>query len=316
MKNVVLSLLAVTTLAACANPDTAIFVTSTSLGINADSKPPTAAVAYERQEGFIGPRFENGGAPPVVASMETAGNIFAPQIRQTYATGAAAINATGGKVKDETSTLEGPRKLMFFGTGTTLGFKVGFGPEGVPDSLVLGYKRKEISVIPLGITKVEGQPDKAVYPSVLASIDTTSTMTGMKDTGLANKQFFATGQAADALAKNPLIQNAFKEKAAATLLLDDLTPEQKNKVLLLQSAAVAETDKKIDAIVLTISCDGLKTLNEALFAKLVDDTNKNYAGLKALKTPAQFKSAVRDAPAIVDDLYKVATTPGRAGCPK
>lgn len=318
MKNVALALCMALTLVACANPDTAVFVTSTSLGINADSKPPTVAVAYERQEGFIGPRFENGGAPPVVASMETAGNVFSPQIRQTYATGAAAINATtnGGEAKDETKTLEGPRKLMFFGTGTTLGFKVGFGPEGAPDSVVFGYRRKEISVIPLGITKVDGKPDKAVYPSVLASIDTTSTMTGMKDTGLANKQFFATGHAAEVLAKNPLIRNAFKEKAAATLLLDDLTPEQKNKVLLLQSAAAAETDKKIDAIVLTVSCDGLKTLNEPLFAKLVDDTDKNYSGLKALKTPAQFKSAVRDAPAIVDDLYRVATTAGRGGCPK
>jgi hypothetical protein len=60
---------------------------------------------------------------------------------------------------------------------------MGFGTNGTPDSLVLGYQRKEISFIPLGA----GSDGKAVYPSVLASIDTMSTMTGLKDTGLATK---------------------------------------------------------------------------------------------------------------------------------
>jgi len=83
--------LATSALAGCNDPNTVLFVTNSSLGINFDSKPATASIAYDRVEGFIGPRFENGGAPPAVASMQTDGNIFNPTVRQTYATGAAAF---------------------------------------------------------------------------------------------------------------------------------------------------------------------------------------------------------------------------------
>ena len=117
---------------------------------------------------------------------------------------------------------------MFFGTGTTLGFRVGFGPEGVPDSMVLGYRRKEISVIPLGITRAtDTEPEKAHYPSVVASIDTTVRASTADSTGLKTKQFFATGQAADALARNPVVAAASQSRAASALLIDDMTEEQR-----------------------------------------------------------------------------------------
>jgi hypothetical protein len=118
MKSVALALCSALALVACADvTNTAVFVTSTSFGINADSKPPTIAIAYDRVEGFIGPRSENGGAPPVVGSMETDGAVFSPQIRQTYATGPAAVTVAGGARKPESpETLTGARKPMFFGT--------------------------------------------------------------------------------------------------------------------------------------------------------------------------------------------------------
>jgi hypothetical protein len=215
--------LSIPSLAAC-DSDTAIFATSTSVGINVDSKPPTVAVAFERSEGFIGPRATNGVAPPAVASIETAGNVFAPQIRQTYATGDAAEIVTAKTVPEPPKTADemlGPRKPMVFGTGTTLGFKVGFTAQGAPDSLVFGYKRKEVSVIPMAVTTTTAADgtnvETAKYPSVLASIDTTSKMNSAPDAGLANKQFFATGQAAKNLAGNELIRRAFKDKAAEAM---------------------------------------------------------------------------------------------------
>jgi hypothetical protein len=305
-------------LAACNNPDTAVFVTSSSIGINVDSKPPTASVAYDRVEGFIGPRFENGGAPSVVASMETAGTVFNPQIRQTYATGAAANIATGGK-DEGTKDLQGPRRLMFFGTGTTLGFKVGFSPEGAPDSVVLGYRRKEISVIPLGI--IPPQPatattpavdGKAIYPSVLASIDTTSTMTVMNQTGLATKQFFATGRAAEALAQNPAVTIAFQAKSTASLL-DGLTDDQNKQAAVVADAITAKEKQQVPVILAAITCNG--KLEPTLRNKLVDDAGAP----QSLKTPTTldgFKASLEGKQSATERLFNVASkNAGGPTCP-
>jgi hypothetical protein len=315
-------------LAACADvTNTAIFVTSSSVGINADGKPPTIAVAYERVEGFIGPRSNNGGAPPVVASMETDGSVFSPQIRQTYATGPASVIAvtagTGSAANDTVDAdekkggpkdLEGPRKPMFFGTGTTLGFKVGFGAEGTPDSLVLGYKRKEISVIPLGVTRDEKTgKEKAHYPSVLASIDTTSRMTDVPTAGLATKQFFATGRAADILANNPNITKAFKVKSAASLL-DSLTTEQMAKAEAVAVVVETEKTKQFDIIVAAISCDGKKTLDPTLRDKLAVDAGLAPNTFASAKTPEDLKKLLAGAPTLVERLSKIASTEGRPTC--
>lgn len=328
MKNTASLLCTALALGACADAtNTAIFVTSSSVGINADGKPPTIAVAYERVEGFIGPRSNNGGAPPVVASMETDGSIFSPQIRQTYATGPAsviAVTAGTGSAASETvdaeekkggpRDLDGPRKPMFFGTGTTLGFKVGFGAEGAPDSLVLGYKRKEISVIPLGITrdKATGE-EKAHYPSVLASIDTTSKMTDAPTAGLASKQFFATGRAADILANNPNISKAFRVKSAASLL-DSLTKDQLEKAEVVASAVAADQEKQFDTIVAAISCDG-KTLDPTLRDKLAKDANLHPNAFKTAKTTEDLGKLLVG-PTLVERLSKIASTYGKPTCPR
>src|SRR5471032_100377 len=211
-------------LAGCASPqDTVVFVTNTSLGINVESKPPTASIAYDRTEGYIGPRSANGGMPPVVASVQTNGNVFNPQIRQVYATGAAAVlvtspNGTETGPSDMTGTDD---KMAFFGTTTTVGLKVGFDDTGNPDSLVFGFKRKELSVIPLG-----SDGTKRVYPSVLASVDTTVGSSTLKDTGLTISQYFATGKAAEMLASsNDVVRKSFTT-LANNAAMATLTPAQ------------------------------------------------------------------------------------------
>ena len=111
------------------------------------------------------------------------------------------------------------KKLMFVGTATTVGLKVGSAETGpVPDSLLFGYRRKEISVIPLGEERRSDGTVKAIYPLVLASVDMNTKTTDPTETGITLKQFFATGQAADGLAKNnqpyPRAFNIKAEEAA------------------------------------------------------------------------------------------------------
>jgi hypothetical protein len=87
-------------MAGCASTDHVLFVTKTSIGIDFDAKPATASIAYDRIEGYVAPRYANGEIPPVVASVKSDGAIFKPAMRQVYATGDAAVIATGGKASD------------------------------------------------------------------------------------------------------------------------------------------------------------------------------------------------------------------------
>jgi hypothetical protein len=216
----ILIALACAALGGCANPDSVLFVTDTSLGINVESKPPTASVAYDRIEGYIAPRYDNGALPPVVASIQTGGSVFNPSVRQVYATGQAAVRAVGADDAPTSSpTLSGGRALAFFGTSTTVGFKAGFDTgTPVPDSLLFGYRRKEFSYIPLGTDAKTGND---TYASALASVDSNTTTTGALASGTAvglnHSQFIATGLAADMLAVNPDIQRAFGIVAANAL---------------------------------------------------------------------------------------------------
>ena len=227
-------------LAACTDLNSVVFVTDSSLGINVDGKPPLTSVAYDRTEGYFAPRYDNGAVPPVVASIGLGGSFFDPRIRQVYATGAAALKAVktpgaadGPKILTGTAA---NKKLAFFGTSTTVGAKIGFGSTApLPDSFVFGYRRKEFSFLPLGsqslptpipaagsaIAPATQATTTDVYPSVLASIDTTLDATSAENQGISSLQFFSTGEAAESLAANPTVQSSFEriaKKSAATTL--------------------------------------------------------------------------------------------------
>jgi hypothetical protein len=198
-------------LAGCATPrETVMFVTKTSLGIDAEAAPLGFSLAYDRVEGYVGPRFQSATTAPVAGGFSTNGEIFTREVRQVYATGHAAKLVTKATEEDgPAENFEGENKVMFFGTSTVLGIKLGFAPTNgtVPyaiDSFVFGYKRKEASIIPI---TAQG------LPSVLASLDTT-TRADVTDKTQANiGQFFATGVAANALAKNPEIRRAFEARS-------------------------------------------------------------------------------------------------------
>lgn len=207
----------------CAGTDTVLFATKTSLGVDFDTKPPALQVAYDRTEGYFAPRYSNGTLPPVLATIDSDGAIFDAQVRQIYATGNAArilASSSHSTVGSDKLLKDGKERLAFFGTSTTSGLKVGF-TNNLPDSFLFGFRRKEISFIPLGET-VQNGATVHIYPPVLAAIDTTAAASGDASGpkgGLKNAQFFATGIAAEELALNDAVglRAYFKSRANAPI---------------------------------------------------------------------------------------------------
>ena len=207
-------------LTGCAPSDTALFVTKTSISIlDADTTPQNISIAYNRDEGYFGPRYDSGAVPPVLASIRSDGDIISPQVQQLYATGNAAEIVAGvdpASVTVDTSKMTGDKKLMFFGTTTTTGFKLDVGADLTPRGLLFGFRRKEVSVIPLA-TKAKpksGTGTVDAYPSVIAAIDTrgASKREGNALTlDLDNRQYFATGVAAEKMAVS--LRGEFLERA-------------------------------------------------------------------------------------------------------
>jgi hypothetical protein len=223
-------------LAGCASPArNAIFVTKSSMSVvDADSTPPSISIGYDRLEGYMGPRYPDGTIFPVASAIETNGSGANRLIKQVYATGNAArivtrqTTANVGSPQGETATATvtaasrstqadaspapAERPVVFFGTNTSAGLKLGFA-EGtpIPNSFNFGYKRKEFSMIPV---------DPGREPSVLgtfnnaAGLDKSATAaTGQFDV----EQYFATGDAATNLAGLDSIQSRFRRKAEEAL---------------------------------------------------------------------------------------------------
>ncbi len=300
----ILSGLVALAVSGCASTDKVVFVTSTSIGINVDNTPPTASIAYDRTEGFIGPRYPNGGIPAVVASIKTGGSVFNPKIRQVYATGAAAVAATGNPPLDSLP-LEGSRddaRLVFFGTTTTLGLKASFSENPIPDSVVIGYKRKEFSVIPIASRTVDGKASH-VYPSVFGSIDSTIESRELEKTGLSVQQFFATGTAAEALAGSEA--GAVLKRVAINAMTGTLSAEELQIALEEAVTLRSETDTGIDAIVAAVSSAG--RIDAPKWARLIDGANTRQPNSapqawKSLSTADALRAALRGRVAAVRRL--------------
>jgi hypothetical protein len=231
----VLSLAAmVLAVAGCAGPSNFVAFTKTSLGIDVETAQASASIAYDRVEGYSTPRFGDEAAPPIYASFDSDGGLFTRNIKQTYATGKAARLLAGAPAETEKTIKktayalvaytpeelpaashvapgnEVAPKVMFFGTGTVAGLKLGFGTAAL-DSFTFGFKRKEMSIIP----KNNATGD---LPSVLALLDSNvKAQNSPQDTGFGIRQYFATGDAADALAGSQEIKGVFRARADSML---------------------------------------------------------------------------------------------------
>lgn len=268
--NVILALLAAATVAGCASPkDNVIFVTKTSLSIvDVDGTPPSVSFAYDRVEGYFGPRFEDGSVPPVIAKISSNGKLLDRDIKQYYATGTAANRLAGDNdSKPSGIELQGTREPMFFGTATTLGIKLGFSASTPPD-FVLGYRRKELSVIPVGTTLVNGK-EKHHYPSVIGVFSNDVQARARDTSSLGLTQFFATGTAAIALTNVPGMKSGFQAFAtdAVGALQENIRAQQATVLSILTCFAdvpdarimvVADAAKQLDFFPYASNYDDMK----------------------------------------------------------
>lgn len=200
----------------CAPTDRVVFVTNTQLDIGYDVSAGSANFGYNRDEGVTGPSWpDSGTAPPIYAHVNNSGNLLAPKIKQVYAMGTAATRATakpGSCSADhlETEFHEGAPRLFVFGTSTNFGFKVRFINQ-IPESLSLGWKRKEFSWVPVN---PEGQ--SARFPDLLAFV-AVGTDASQIPASYDVKQFIATGNAAKNLACSSDVQEEIERDAAAAI---------------------------------------------------------------------------------------------------
>jgi hypothetical protein len=294
-----LPLAATLLLAGCANPDRMLFVTSTSVGLGFDATTATGHLGFDRQEAYVGPDYpiEKGALPPVAAALQSDLDWFSPKIAQFYATGDAALIATG-KIKaynnvDTTSlhatdpacalnqgcgwsTVE-DRRLSIVATNTHVGLVVTT-KDATVSKLDFGYGRQEVSLLPLGTeTLAPGgvTTHKDYFPSVFASINVNGAGTPPGEsggqgqggnqakaiTGLPLTQFFATGGAADALASSDAVKKQFGKMSDDSAVAAAAAHEQS------LAASLGMSDDKFKA--LTAKGGSNATLTQSAITKSV-----------------------------------------------
>ena len=185
-------------LSGCAS-DRALIATKTNVGLDFDTKPPTAEISIARRELAIQPTFPNidkeETALPILASFNLHGSFLNPSIIGHFSGGDAAVylakdhnvdspvdsslcltsenepvDPRGGLLKlwhklisvDYEEYKNTPRPF-YFATDTTFGVKAAWsGTTGpYPDSLKLGYNRKEFASPPIFVNEGCNTEDKA-----------------------------------------------------------------------------------------------------------------------------------------------------------
>lgn len=255
--------------------NTALFTTKSNAGLDFDTKPPTLEVSIARREGVVAPTFENGKTPPVMASFRVEDRLSVPMfadISSTFAGGDAAATMAHlyNKRTPETNTVydstlrlkqkpqgrmlkridlqqPGTIQPFFFGTDTSFGLKVAWsGTTGqYPDTVRLGLQRKEIALAPVfgnEITPPAGQQGGETYsvkmPSFMATLDSSSRLGSITNSGTRHLQYFATGMAADGLAQQAEVRLAMHDRTDPVAASEGI--ERKVKALPLTPVDVSD----------------------------------------------------------------------------
>lgn len=237
-------------LSACSlGKESVLFITKTSLGVDVDSKPPTLDLGYSRKEGTLAPQFEEGQVLPQMASFSTnQGMLLNTALGQSFAVGRAAIllskylgtdrelvlsaqipiDELNGDAVEVKGTLT-KAKRYFFATDTSFALKVTFGLEsgGYPDSMSLGYKRKEFAYVPLFTAAAADGKEIIKMPSLIATAGMYLDASSSREGELRYSQFYATGVAANYLAAKPIV----RESIARKILTDEEVDKQLQIVL-------------------------------------------------------------------------------------
>ena len=192
------------------------FGTSTSVGMDVSGTtkiPSKVSFSFNRAEVAIIPTNSDGNTHPVFASLDSEWTWFNGfMIKQIFATGKAADIASN-KDKDTTTytpTTKTSKKSLIFTTGTKLGIDIEFGQTtSTPASLLIGYRRSEMTLIPDVTSKKELDP---VFADISIMSVESSSPDGVSNDypqlgGVRIKQRFATGIAAINAARHPEIKN-------------------------------------------------------------------------------------------------------------
>jgi len=225
-----------------------LFMTKSNVGLDVDTKPPTAEISIARREGVMAPTFEKGQTPPVMASfrVNTKGliGIFA-NVSSTFAGGDAAntmskLYGDPDATKPEDSTLclkqkptprvlmqeisfpgEGEVKPFAFGTDTSLGLKIAWSglTAQYPDTVKFGYNRKEFAFAPVFLNEEISETPCGKYgvkvPSFIATVDSSVNVKDPAGTSTGWLQYFATGTAATNLTLRKDVRKVMLERLDA-----------------------------------------------------------------------------------------------------
>ena len=307
-------------LAGCAGYNHTLFMTKSNAGLDFDTKPPTLEVTISRKEAVITPVFEGGQTPPVAASFKPKAGVesgfakFFLGVDQTFEGGdaAAAMSELYGQTVTPPATdlskydsaitltkapaytgwwrrLAGPgeTRAFIFGTDTSLGLKAAWTGTGgqFPDTVRLGFHRKEFAWAPLSLTpNVQGTGATATtnfqvrIPSFLATIDSKLAVGASSNASVSALQYFATGKAATLLALQPAVRAAFVER---------LDPGSVPEAQVLARQQYASDQQRADEIVAWLQNGGAK-LDAGRVDTIVKDTALDAATLKAM-TPEQLR---------------------------
>lgn len=327
----------VATLSGCAGYNHVLFMTKSNAGLDIDASPPTAEINISRKEVVIAPNFEGGQTPPVVASFGSElGNAKGAPARfffgadQTFGGGDAAVTLAEcynlpsdecGK-GDATLTLStepananpnnpvqnfvkglqkpGQVKPFIFGTDTQFGLKVAWnGAGGVyPETLKLGYNRKEFALAPVTVGKVQADNRVEInIPSFLATVnaDAEAGMAKVEGGGVAGTQsakwiqYFATGAAATSLATHQEVRAAMLKRMDPKQA-EAFTPEAMAKAS--QTIGARAVMAKFIVIKASDADGALDAERLAAIAKDVIPNPSQWAKVQTGRTPEQFRGAL------------------------
>lgn len=225
----------------------ALFFTKTNIGIDIDSQPATMELSLARREAVLEPAFENGQTAPVLASFSwsTDGWLgLRGDISSAFSGGDAALilsvlyddHDVAYEENDprfnsaltlehcpvELDSFGNTKKLLIagvvepfiFATDTSFGLKVGWSgaTAQLPDTIKLGYNRKEFALAPITLDGTPASPASPPFtarmPSFLATIDNRTRLGSTEKSSVTHIQYFATGKAANWLATRHAVREA------------------------------------------------------------------------------------------------------------
>lgn len=262
-----------------------VFFTKTNIGMDIDTKPPTAEITVARREAVIAPTFEDGKTPPVLGGLRYTGSWWSPKISGVFSGGKAAIttaklftsdstidpgidshlcvaNVPKSQILDFFSKVPVLRALteegdgarpFFFATDTATGLKVAWSgaTAAFPDSFKLGYNRKDFAYAPVFGREDTGDSTckhRVDVPSFIATLDydmSAKTLDTEKDT-YQFVHFFATGMAADALALQPAVRLVLGKRIDAAAF--QLAQEDIDKIRKESPSLLKAVNEKLDTL--------------------------------------------------------------------